>query len=93
MDVSMTKMIEAARALLKEYGYFMDELWHVDDVNFICEQKNYRKLSKNEAMEVFEIAKNQFDGEHGISWPQLERALDVYLRRENILNREMQKEE
>lgn len=88
MDVSMTKIIEAAQQLLKEYGYFIDELWHVDDIHFICEQKNLKRLSKSEAMEVFEIAKEQFDGEHGISWPQLEKALGIFLERERVLTAE-----
>ncbi|MGE0755083.1 MAG: hypothetical protein AB7L92_08000 [Alphaproteobacteria bacterium] len=88
MDVSTTKIIEAARELLKEYGYFMDELWHVDDINFICEQENLRKLSSKEAMEVFAIAKEQFDGEYGISWPQLEKAVGVFFAREQILTQE-----
>ncbi len=91
MDVSATKIIEAARQLLKEYGYFMDELWHVDDVNFICEQRNLAKLSKEEAMRVFEVAKEQFDGEYGISWPQLEKALYIYLQREEVLKQEIAK--
>lgn len=87
MDLSTTKIIEAARQLLKEYGYFMDELWHVDDVNFICEQRELKKLTKEEAMKVFEVAKEQFDGEYGISWPQLEKALYIYLQREDVLKR------
>lgn len=81
----MTRVIEAARELLKEYGYFMEGLWHVEDIHFICEQKNLRKLTKDEAMEVFTIAHDQFDGEHGISWPQLEQALDIFLERERVL--------
>ncbi len=89
MDVNTTKIIEAARQLLKEYGYFMDELWHVDDVNFICEQRNLKKLSKEEAMKVFEVAKEQFDGEYGISWPQLEKALRIYLQREKTMKNEI----
>ncbi len=85
MDYTITKIIEAARDLLKEFGYFMDDLWHVDDVNFICEQHNLRKLSKEEAMKVFAIAHEQFDGDHGMSWPQLEKALYIYMRRNVVL--------
>ena len=85
MDIKTTKIIEAARELLKEFGYFMDELWHVDDVNFICEQHNLEKLSKAEAMKVFDIAREQFDGEHGVSWPQLEKALYIYMQRKSLL--------
>ncbi|MBI1301761.1 MAG: hypothetical protein GC137_08920 [Alphaproteobacteria bacterium] len=85
--MSTTRIIDAARQLLKEYGYFMDELWHVDDVNFICEQQGLAKLTKEQAMRVFDIAKDQFDGEYGISWPQLEKALRIYFQREAALKR------
>lgn len=79
------KVIETARELLKAYGYFVDNLWHVDDIHFICEQKNLPVITNNEAMEVFIIANEQFDGEIGLCWPQLEKALDSYLRRKALL--------
>jgi len=75
------KLVEAARELLKSHGYFVDNLWHVDDIHFICEEKNLPILSDDEAMEVFTIANEQFDGEFGISWPQLEKAVENYVKR------------
>jgi len=86
MDTNSTKIIEAARELLKSFGYFVDNLWHVDDVHFICEQQELPKISNEEAMEVFIIANQQFDGETGISWPQLEAALRIFLQREGVLS-------
>ena len=80
-----TKIAEVAKELLRQSGYFVDNLWHVDDIHFICEQKELPKLRDDEAMEVFAIAKSQFDGEYGISWPQLEKALHVYMQKERIL--------
>jgi len=80
-----TKMVEAARELLKKSGYFVDNLWHVEDVHFICEQCNLSRISNEEAMEVFTIAHEQFDGENGLSWPQLEKALNTYLLRKALL--------
>src|SRR5581483_8265474 len=74
------KIVEAARELLKSYGYFIDVLWHVDDVHLLCEQQNLPKITDAEAMEVFAIAARDFDGETGISWPQLEHALRMYLQ-------------
>jgi hypothetical protein len=85
MDTNSTKIVEAARELLKSYGYFVDNLWHVEDVHFICEQQNLPKVSDEEAMEVFMMANQQFDGETGISWPQLESALRMFLQREMLL--------
>jgi len=85
MKPKTTKIIEATRELLKTFGYFTDNLWHVDDVHFICEQKHFPKLSDDEAMEIFVIAGQQFDGETGISWPQLEKAIHTYLHRRALL--------
>lgn len=86
MILQSTRIIEASRELLKACGYFVDKLWHVDDVHFICEQKDLPAISDDEALEVFVIASQQFDGETGISWPQLEKALQVFLQRKDILN-------
>ena len=86
MQSCITKVMEAARELLKVGGYFVDNLWHVDDVHFICEQLQLPSISHEEAMEVFVIANTQFDGETGISWPELEKALHVYLERKRVLN-------
>jgi hypothetical protein len=85
MDGKATKVVEAARELLKTFGYFVDNLWHVDDIHFICEQNNLARFSDEEAMEVFEIASQQFDGENGLSWPQLEKALRIYLHRKSVM--------
>lgn len=79
------EVLESSREILKMYGYFVDNLWHVDDIHFICEQKKLPKITNKEAMEVFVIANEQFDGETGISWPQLEKALTGYLRRKALL--------
>ncbi len=78
-------MIEAARELLRNSGYFVDSLWHIEDVHFICEQSDLPKITDEEAMAVFKIASEQFDGEHGLSWPELEKALNTYLLRKALL--------
>lgn len=83
MAVHSSRIIQAAREILKFHGYFVDNLWHVDDVHFLCEQQGLPSLSNSQAMEVFEVANDQFDGENGISWPQLERALKIYCKRKN----------
>lgn len=85
MDQSTDAVIAATRALLKSLGYFVDHWWHVRDVHFICEQQELPNISDEEAMEVFAIAREQFDGETGISWPQLESALRVYLKKKALL--------
>lgn len=85
MEQPTDAIITATRALLKSFGYFVDNLWHVSDVHFICEQQGLPKISDEEAMGVFTIAGDQFDGETGISWPQLEAALRIYLKRKTLL--------
>lgn len=80
-----TKMVEAARELLRNSGYFVENLWHVEDVHFICDQHDLPKISDEEAMDVFKIAHEQFDGEVGLSWPQLEKAINTYLLRKALL--------
>ena len=86
MNTKSIKITEAARELLKSFGYFVDNMWHVDDVHFICEQRELPPITDNEAMEVFQIAHQQFDGEAGLSWPQLEKALMTYLHRKAMLH-------
>jgi len=85
MQPKATKVIEATRELLRTFGYFTDNLWHIDDIHFICEQKDLPKIDDEEAMEIFAIANQQFDGETGISWPQLEKAINTYLQRKALL--------
>lgn len=85
MDSQSMKMIEAARELLRNSGYFVENLWHVEDVHFICEQNDLPRITDTEAMDVFKIAHEQFDGENGLSWPQLEKALNTYLLRKALL--------
>ena len=86
MGSHSTKVIEVAKELLRQFGYFVDNLWHVDDVHFICEQHELPKISDAEAMEVFAIAKEQFDGEVGISWAGLDKAVRVYLQQKTVLS-------
>lgn len=75
------EIIKTSRELLKSFGYFVDNLWHVDDIHLICEQKGFPQLTDKEAMEVFNIANKHFDGEDGMGWPQIEKALVYYLKR------------
>lgn len=78
------KIVDAAKELLSSFGYCVTHLWHIDDVHFICEQHEIPKLSDTEAREVFDIAIEQFDGECGLCWPQLEKAVFTHMRRKLI---------
>lgn len=85
MNNKNTQVLYSAKEILRVYGYFIDNLWHVDDIHFLCEQKKLPKITNREAMEVFIIANEQFDGEVGLCWARLEDALTQYLRRKALL--------
>lgn len=85
MEPASIKLVEASLELLRSAGYYVDNLWHVDDIHFICEQQSLGEISNEEAKEVFKIAKDQFEGEVGLSWPKLEKAVRTYLQRRQIL--------
>ena len=46
----MTNKIEEAKAILKQAGYYVDNLWHVDDV------KSRFKCDEDDAQEVLDSA-------------------------------------
>lgn len=85
MDIQSARIVAAARDVLRASGYFVDNLWHADDVNFLCSQLGYPSLSSEETQAVFEIANAQFDGEFGICWPRLEKALQTYMQQREML--------
>jgi len=86
MYLHSTKIITTAMGLLRQFGYFVDQLWHVNDVHLICEQKNLPKISDAEAMEVFAIMGDNFDGDSGISWSALDKALHTYIERKKLIS-------
>lgn len=87
MSNQLERFIDAARLVLKEQGYFVDNLWHVNDIIFLCEQLGVSAVTREEAMTVFDIANTQFDGEFGLNWPQLERALLRYLQEQQSVKK------
>lgn len=73
------RFVETAKQVLQDYGYFIQHLWHIDDVHFLCEQKNWPTLTHEEAKSVFLIFSELYDGELGMTWNKLEQATQVYL--------------
>jgi len=49
MTIEQQKEIEKAKQLLKDNGYFTDNLWHVDDVKskFKCDDEAAQSILKN----------------------------------------------
>lgn len=80
------RFVAAAKDILKTAGYYTDKLWHASDVHFLCEQLEIPPLQDHEISEIFTICGQLFDGDVGLNWPQLERALQVYLQRQPTLN-------
>ena len=85
MNTENINLIEAARAVLQAAGYYVDRLWHNNDVHFICEQLEMEKLGEHDIAQIFAIASEHFDGETGISWPQLERAIQIFQQRKQAV--------
>lgn len=79
MENTTIRFVEAAKNILQEYGYFIQHLWHVDDVHFLCEQRSWPKLDHEEARAVFLIFSELYDGELGMTWAKLEQATQVFL--------------
>ena len=51
LSSSEVKNIEQARELLETHGYFVKNLWHVDDVTY-----NYPECSEEEAQDILHDA-------------------------------------
>ncbi len=95
MERNAADVVDAAKKLLKSYGYCVSHLWHVSDVHCLCEQNNLPPISDADAMDVLMLTSKQFDGETGISWPQLERALRLFMRHREVFEnlREIESED
>ena len=85
MRDQMTKLAGLSKDFLRSHGYFTENMWHIEDVHFLCSEKNYPFLSDAEAMQVFYFASSNFEGEYGLNWKKLAMALDSYMERKNLL--------
>lgn len=45
--------IEQAKAILEQYGYYVENLWHVEDVKSMAENDN---MSDSEAQKILHLA-------------------------------------
>ena len=76
---TVEQFIHAAREVLRVHGFFVDNLWHVDDVHFLCEQRGWPALNHEEAKGVFAIFNEMFEGEGGLTWEKLEQSTRIFL--------------
>jgi hypothetical protein len=86
------KFIHAAREIMRSEGYFVENLWHVDDVHFLCEQRGWPQLRHEEAMGVFVVFNELFEGDQGLTWDKLEKATQIYLAQAGRLQQILQNE-
>lgn len=65
--------IHEAKQVLREAGYFVDNLWHVDDVKNATEVS----LSANQAIQVLSMALTNDNTTHQI-WEAIQMATEIY---------------
>ncbi len=85
--------VHAARELLRAEGYFVENLWHIDDIHFLCEQRGWPTLTHEEARGVFAVFNELFDGAQGLTWDTLEKATHIYLAQQGRIHALLAQEE
>lgn len=85
--------ISSAREVLRTQGYFVQKLWHVDDVHLLCEQRGWPQLTHEDGLSVFAIFNELFDGGEGLTWERLEQATQIYLAQQGHLKQILENEE
>ncbi|MDA9302832.1 hypothetical protein N9Q25_00400 [bacterium] len=65
------KKIEEAKRLLKESGYYIDNLWHVDDVQQRC------YCTEEEAQDVLDVSLNNEGTMHQV-WESIDTAIEEH---------------
>lgn len=69
--------VDEARNLLKQKGFFTENLWCVDDVQHYAEEHFNLTLSNEQAMQVFEHIGNTHDAEIGVNWEVIYEAIRI----------------
>lgn len=72
------QLIDSAIKILNAYGYCTEKLWHLRDVQFICEEYGLPDPTHHDAMAIFHMLSADFSGEKGITWRTLEKAVIAY---------------
>jgi hypothetical protein len=70
-----TKQIEQARKILKDNGFYVDYLWHIDDVII---GKQHHECSKKDAYHILDMAMRNEATTDQI-WLSIEYAIDETL--------------
>ena len=71
----MEKEIEKAREVLREAGYYVDNLWHIDDVKGL-----FKNVTDGEAYDILDQA-FQNEATYSQIWMAIDFAIDINLER------------
>jgi len=74
-----TDAVEDAKEVLRDHGYFVDNLWHIQNVQF-----NYMEASDEDAQKILNMALTNEDITEQISLAIID-AIELYFQDENIL--------
>lgn len=74
--------IGEAKKLLEDNGYLTMGMFHIRDIQGICEQHDniLPELNNEQAKEVLDIVGNKHDASIGINWEVLEHWIEEYVR-------------
>ncbi len=70
---------QIALDFLRERGYFVDILWHANDIKTLCEDHGWLMPDTEECQRIFGLFREEYDGENGLSWPRLETIVRRYM--------------
>ena len=71
--------IEKAKEVLRDAGYFIENLWHKNDIDDICIQNDISELSHKEIKEFWEYYNKNFNAEIGMNLESLEVSLIEFI--------------
>jgi hypothetical protein len=68
------------REFINKETYSIAIPWNIEDVLFQAEQLD-TEITDDQAMEILEIIKDEFDAENGITWFVIENSIKEYVTR------------
>lgn len=75
----MKTEIEKAKEVLRDAGYFVQNLWSDEDVNQVLRDSDRKEFTKDEAIAFFDYVGDNHDATVGMSWETIDYMLDNYL--------------
>lgn len=79
MKKPTAKQIKAAKELLRNAGYFTQNLWSDEDVNQVLRDRGDKELTPEECIGFFDFVGNNHDANIGMNWETLGYMLDQFI--------------